>query len=137
MGWVQSSAIAQGWIHPGVCADTDRDLCRVLHPDQSHNPFYSVSLNLQSIGTVIVFHTAFLSLFLTPRIFLNWIKWLDSNLTCKDISFTNSRSQSGNSVAFCFLHSDFRCIYKESTALFFNLFKPLNLLISQQFVNVN
>lgn len=69
MSWVQSSTIAQGWIHPDVCADTDRDLCRVLHPD--HNPFYPVSLNLQSIGIVIVFHTALLSLFLTPPIFLN------------------------------------------------------------------
>lgn len=136
MGWVQSSTIAQGWIHPCVCAHIDRDLYRVLHSDHSYNPFYTASLNLLSVGIVIVFHISLLSLFLTPSIFLNWIKWLDSNLTYKDISFTDSRSQSGNSVAFCFLRSDFRCIYKESTALFFNLFKPFSLLISQQVVNV-
>lgn len=136
MGWVQSSTIAQGWIFPSVCAHTDRDLYRVLHSDHSHSPFYTASLNLLSIGIVIVFHRALLSLFLTPSVFFNWSKWLDSNLTYKDISFTDSRSQSGNSVAFCFLHPDFRCIYKESTALFFNLFKPFNLLISHQVVNV-
>lgn len=38
-----------------MCANTDRDLCRVLHPDHSHNPFYPVSLNLLSIGIVIFF----------------------------------------------------------------------------------
>lgn len=124
------------WISP-VCANWV--FCWVLHPDYPHNSCYPLPLNLLSIGILIVFNTTLLSLFMTTLfIFLNGIKWLGSNLIHKDISCTDFADPRVTiKLHFGFLHSDFGCIYKESTALFFNLFKPFNLLISQQFVNVN